>query len=107
MLISRAGSIKGCGNAKVVKTLVAMTTALHLSRSGIQIRALAVTACLRAGLELPAVRSGFSQATCFVTLGRKSPSLCFSFLAVGTAPPQPFSALNVTQPFSASQKPPH
>lgn len=81
-------SIKGCGNAKVVKTLVAMTTALCLSRSGIQVRALAVTACLRAGLELPAVRSGFSQATCFVTLGRKSPSLCFSFLAVGTAPPQ-------------------
>lgn len=33
MLILRAGSIKGCGNAKVVKTLVAMATALHLQWS--------------------------------------------------------------------------
>ena len=39
MLILRAGSITGCGNAKVVKTLVAMTTALWLQWSGIQVPA--------------------------------------------------------------------
>ena len=39
MLILRAGSITGCGNAKVVKTLVAMTTALRLQWSGIPVRA--------------------------------------------------------------------
>lgn len=89
MLILRTGSIKGCGNAKVVKTLVVMTTVLSAEWSVIQKflhgLAQAVTAFLLAGVELSGGKSGFSQVTCFVPLGRKSLPLRLSFLALETA----------------------
>lgn len=73
MSILGTGSIKGCGNAKVVKTLVAMTTALCHEWSvpgeflGWGDLALGVTASLGAGVELSGGRSQSSQATCVMT----------------------------------------
>lgn len=64
MLILRTGSIQGCGNAKVVKTLVAMATVLSSERvcdSEIPPGLGSGSGCLSlAGLGLSAVWSGFS-----------------------------------------------
>lgn len=103
MLILRTGSIKGVGNAKVVKTLVAMTTVLSVSGLLFTNSSLAP---LGQGLHLSwqeklelFCSQVWVQATCFVTLERKSLPLCLSFLAVEAHS----AAVRVAEPLS-SQK---
>lgn len=79
MLILSTGSIKGCGNAKVVKASVAMTTVPYLPAWPV-LRNFPLI-WLRVGLS--GVRPWFCRSACFLTLGTLAVGL--SFLPLGTA----------------------